>query len=138
MLMFDRVMDWLEAEPEGHEEGFGDHDTQVCVAALFYHMIAVDGVVTVAELKRLRDLLGERYALDDSQLGALTREGEVSDRESAGLFPFTVILNREMELGERRKVYDQLTTLAMADGELHELERDMLEHVRALLKLDSG
>jgi len=29
MLMFDRVMDWLEAESEGHEEGFGDHDTQV-------------------------------------------------------------------------------------------------------------
>ncbi len=134
--MFNRVMDWLEAEPDGHVEGFGDHDTQVCVAALFYHMIAIDGVVTMDELERLRALLRQRYQLDDTQLAALTREGKDSDEDSAGLFPFTVILNREMDLAERQNVLDQLTTLAMADGELHVLERDMLDHVRTLLKLE--
>ena len=66
--------------------------TQVCVAALFYHMIAIDGVVTMDELERLRALLRQRYQLDDTQLAALTREGKDSDEDSAGLFPFTVIL----------------------------------------------
>ena len=102
----------------------------------FNHMIAIDGVVTMDELERLRALLRQRYQLDDTQLAALTREGKDSDEDSAGLFPFTVILNREMDLAERQNVLDQLTTLAMADGELHVLERDMLDHVRTLLKLE--
>ncbi len=134
--MFERVMDWLEAaEPFEHEQGFGDHDIQVCVAALFYHMIAIDGVVTDDERQQLHSLLQERYDLDETQLEQLTLDGEENDRQSAGLFPFTVILNRQLNAAERQTVFDQLHHLAMADGELHELEQGMLDHVKVLLKL---
>ncbi len=134
--MFDRVMDWLEAaEPLDHKQGFGDHDIQVCVAALFYHMIAIDGVVTDEERAQLHALLLERYELDEAQLAQLTLDGEENDRLSAGLFPFTVILNRQLNAAERRTVFDQLQQLAMADGELHDLEQGMLDHVKVLLKL---
>lgn len=87
-------MDWLADEPLRHEQGFDDHEIRVCIAALFYHMIAVDGEVTTAERQQLREILSQRYQLSDNQLAALEREGEESDKESAGLFPFTVILNR--------------------------------------------
>lgn len=133
--MFQRVMDWLADAPDAHEPGFGDHDIRVCVAALFYHMVAVDGVVTEQEKADLEQLLSQRYQLNTSQIQTLAREGEQSDRESAGLFPFTVILNRQMEKHERQLVFDQLQQLAMADGELHELEQSMLNHVAVLLKL---
>ena len=134
--MFDRVMDWLADEPLRHEQGFDDHEIQVCVAALFYHMIAIDGEVTDAERQQLRSLLAQRYRLSETQLAALEREGEESDKGSAGLFPFTVILNRQLTSDERQMVYDQLKQLAMADGSIHDLEQAMLDHVKILLKLE--
>ena len=133
--MFDRVMDWLAAEPENHDEGFADHDIQVCVAALFYHMIAVDGEVTQSERQGLRRLLSNRYRLDETQLSMLEAEGAETDLQSAGLFPFTVILNRQLGVDERLVIYQQLQQLARADGELHELEKQMLDHMKVLLKL---
>ena len=133
--MFERVMDWLEAEPDGVSEGFEMHDIQVAVAALFYHMIAIDGVVKPEEARRLKELLKRRFKLESEQIAALAVEGEASDKHSAGLFPFTVILNRELDEKQRKRVFKQLENLAMADGTLHPLEEDMLAHVRNLLKL---
>ncbi|MEP1089006.1 MAG: TerB family tellurite resistance protein [Rhizobiaceae bacterium] len=129
-------MNWLADEPLRHEQGFDDHDIQVCVAALFYHMIAVDGEVTEVERQQLHTLLSQRYQLTDHQLGVLEQEGEASDKDSAGLFPFTVILNRQLDEHERWKVYGQLKQLAEADGTVHDLEQGMLDHVNILLKLD--
>ncbi len=136
--MFDRVMDWLETattEPAGQDHGFGDHDIQVCVAALFYHMVAIDGIVTDEERLQLCELLSVRYQLDDHQLAQLALDGEVSDKKSAGLFPFTVILNRQMDKAQRQTVFDQLQQLARADGVVDDLEQGMLDHVKVLLKL---
>jgi len=133
--MFQRVMDWLADAPDAQDLGFGDHDIQVCVAALFYHMVAIDGVVTEQERDDLEQILSKRFHLDETQIATLAMEGEQSDRDSAGLFPFTVILNRQMDRQERQLVFDQLQQLAMADGEMHELEQSMLNHVAVLLKL---
>ena len=136
--MFDRVMDWLETattEPATRGKGFGDHDIQVCVAALFYHMVAIDGVVTDEERQQFCDLLAQRYQLDDTRLAQLALDGEESDRRSAGLFPFTVILNRQLDMAQRQLVFDQLQQLARADGVVDDLEQDMLDHVKILLKL---
>ena len=136
--MFDRVMDWLETatgEPAGKGHGFGDHDIQVCVAALFYHMVAIDGVITVEERQQFLDLLSQRYSLNDPQLAQLALDGEETDRQSAGLFPFTVILNRQLDRIQRQQAFDQLQQLARADGVVDELEQGMLDHVKVLLKL---
>jgi uncharacterized tellurite resistance protein B-like protein len=133
--MFQRVMDWLADEPVGHDQGFADHEIRICVAALFYHMIAVDGEVTEGEKRQLRQLLLERYRLNDHQLIQLERDGEESDRGSAGLFPFAVILNHQMDQRQKQQVFDQLKLLAMADGKVHDLEQGMLDHVQVLLKL---
>ena len=129
-------MDWLADEPLRHEQGFADHEIRICIAALFYHMIAVDGEVTAVERQQLRQILSQRYQLSDGQLAALEQQGEESDKESAGLFPFTVILNRQLNPEQRLKVYDQLEQLAMADGNIHDLEQGMLDHVKILLKLE--
>ncbi len=133
--MFQRVMDWLEAEPEGQEEGFDDFDVRLSIAALFYHMIAVDGKVTTEETDRLDKLLKRRFNLNKEQLAQLELAGEQADRSSAGLFPFTVILNRELNERQRKQVLEQLMQLAEADGHVDLLELDLLEHVKILLKL---
>lgn len=133
--MFDRVMHWLESDPAGHDAGFDEHDVRVAIAALFYHMIAIDGVVKENECAQMRALLTKKFSLSENQLKLLSKEGEDRDRSSAGLFPFSIILNRELPVEERVQVIRQLSELAEVDGEIHPLEASMIEHMRALLKV---
>lgn len=133
--MFDRVLSWLESPGENEERHFDDQDIRVAVAALFYHMVAVDGEVTEIESQRLGNLLRERFGLNHSQLAQLSQEGQNVDQDSAGLFPFAIILNREYSEDQRRDILSRLEALAQADGVVHPLEAAMVDQMRLLLKL---
>lgn len=133
--MFDRVMAWLEADASVSDQGFSSDTVRLAIASLFYHMIAADGVVRNSEKDRMRHLLKERFELSDERLDRLEGEAQKMDQDTAGLFPFTVVLNRELTEAERRKVLDQLDILALVDGELHPYEDVVLGHVKKLLQL---
>ncbi|MEL7400796.1 MAG: TerB family tellurite resistance protein [Pseudomonadota bacterium] len=133
--MFDRVMHWLEAEPTSEDDGFSSSTVRLCVASLFYHLIAADGEVKLSEQQRMRSLLQTRFGLSDETVNRLEKEAEESDESTAGLFPFAVILNRELDQSERERVVEQLRSLALADGVLHPRESSVIDHVKQLLKL---
>jgi len=133
--MFDRVMDWLEAEADGQGAGFSDDTVRLSIASLFYHLIAADGEITTMEKHRMRRLLQSRYGMDDDRVAALEADAQASDETTAGLFPFTIVLNRELNAEERQQVIDQLHSLAMADGVLHPSEASVIEHLKRLLKV---
>ena len=133
--MFERVMTWLSKDSILDGPEFEDNDIRLATAALFYHVIAADGRIRPVERAKFRTTLRERFDLDRAQLDALEQQGQEADINSPGVFPFTVILNRGLDQGERERVFAYLESLAMADGFLHELERDFLEHVKMLLKL---
>ena len=127
--MFDKVMDWLE---EGGEVNASD-DVQVAVAALYYHMITVDGEMLRSEVDAFAHLLKNRFNLDDDQLEALSVKGIEANSESAGLFPFTVILKRDLDRDQHQQVLAALRQLADADGSRHELETRMIDDIAELL-----
>jgi len=131
--MFDRIVSKLENPAGGFE--YSSEDVQSAVAALYYHMIAVDGVVRFAELERLQRVLKKQFNLNDEQVHDLMKRGRSSDSESPGLFPFTVVLNRQMDVEKRRDVLKHLTSLARADGHKHPLEIDLLDNIGELLKV---
>lgn len=129
-------MQWLEAEPGDKSEGFTDQEIRVAIAALFYRIIVVDGEIKHSEKVRLREILRERFGLDNEQIDGLSRDGKDADENAAGVFTFTIVLNRELDVLERNRVFSQMQALAMADGEVHPLESDLLQHVKGLLRLD--
>ncbi len=43
--MFDQIIEWLEDASHGEKHGYSARDVQTAVAALYYHMISVDGIV---------------------------------------------------------------------------------------------
>ncbi len=131
--MFDKVVEWLE---DADEEAYSDRDVRTAVAALYYHMISVDGHVSLREIDRFLTILKEQFALSDDQARELTRRGVQQEGESAGLFPFTAILNREFDDAKRRNVLRHLHELADSDGARDPLERDLLQHIQTMLKLD--
>lgn len=133
--MFDRLIKLLENDIAGVYTT-DPLETASAVAALYFHMIAADGVVTTAEIERFRTSLQQQFDLDDEQLNEVVTRGAQEDRASPGLFPFTSIVNSKMDTPAKAEVMRRLHELAGADGQIHETEQDMLAHVERLLLLD--
>ncbi|MEL6752147.1 MAG: TerB family tellurite resistance protein [Pseudomonadota bacterium] len=135
--MFDRIIALLEEDDRSGETAYDTIDIASAVAALYFHMIAADGIVTTAEIDRFRTMLREQFDLDDEALDQVVTRGAQEDRSSPGIFSFTAILNREMDADARAGILERLAELANADGEVDPLEADMLAHVSKLLRLDA-
>ena len=134
--MFNRVVEWLEAEPGEGAHSFGAMDVRIATAALFHHIIASDGAMTYMERFWLEGVLRNQFGLDERECELLMEVAGSSDDASPGLYPFTAILNRELAEAERRAVMAKLMELAFADGRVGATEAAELERIRALLKLD--
>lgn len=132
--MFDRVLSVLGVSGQDYTA----KDVAAAVAALYFHMISADGIIKSEELDEFNKLLGEQFDLSQDELNKIVEKGMQEDRSSPGIFPFTVILNREFDKATREQIVDRLEQLAEIDGEVHPLEGDMLEHVRRLLNVSAG
>lgn len=133
--MFDVLIKMLEGSPEEARKGYSEREIGTAVTALYYRMIAVDGVLTPDEVERMRSIVQEQFKVDGEKLDAFVEEGILADRDSPALFPFTAILNREFSVRQRREILQRLTELAEADGGVEKVEQDLLEHVASLLHL---
>ena len=135
--MFDRIIAALEDDGINRANGtYEKQDIVAAVAALYFHMIAADGVVTMDEIAHFRQLLHEQFDLSQDELDQVVTQGAQEQRDSPGLFPFTAILNRELDGQEKANILLKLQELANADGTLDPLEAEMLAHVSRLLRLD--
>jgi uncharacterized tellurite resistance protein B-like protein len=133
--MFDKVIQYLESLSAGEAVRFADEDRNLAVAALFYHMIAVDGIIKPIEKVRFHSLLEEKFGLTAKRLAKFSDKASEADLRSAGLFPFTSIINHECTLAEKLEIVEQMRSLAQSDGECHPLEAQLIRNVAELLKL---
>lgn len=132
--MFDRLIAVLKKGATN--DGFGDEDIASAVTALYFHMIAVDGVLTPEEMHGFRDLLHQQFGFESDVLDAAVERGIEELKDSQSIFPFTSILNREFSDEQKIAMIDHLNHLAHVDGEFHPLEVDLIDHVGRLLHLE--
>ncbi len=133
--MFDRVIQYLESLGAGKVDSFATEDRNLAVAALFYHMIAVDGVVKPIEKLQFHSLLEKKFGLTAERLARFSEKATEMDLRSSGLFPFTSIINHECSYEEKLEIVEQMRNLAQSDGECHPLESQLIRNVEELLKL---
>ena len=136
--MFDKVVDWLEDTSQGSDQGYADRDVRAAVAAIYYHMITLDGIVSLGEMQRFTSILKRQFRLSEEKVHELVKRGVDWEKNSPGLFPFTVILNHEMSDKKRRLVLKRLAERADSDGHRSSIEVELLDHIRQLLKLDES
>ena len=136
--MFDKVIQYLESLSAGKSHGFAADDRNLAIAALFYHMIAVDGIIKPVEKMRFHEILEQKFGLGSNQLAAFSLRASEADLRSSALFPFTSIINHECTLAEKAEIVQQMKTLAQSDGECHPLEAQLIENIEELLKLSSS
>lgn len=123
----------------GHDRAAGltRDDPRVAAAALFFHVMDADGVVSDSERRKLRDVVAKAYQLRGGELEAVLSAGRKADDEAIDLYAFTSVLKRHLDTDQRVKFVELLWELVYADGERHELEENVVWRISELLGISS-
>lgn len=115
----------------------GEDELQLAAAALLFHVVAVDGVVSVEEREMLSSLLGRRFELDPAETQSLVKAAENADAEAVDLYGFTSVLKRTLEQSDRERIIEMMWKLVYSDGSVHEFEDNAVWRVAELLAVPS-
>ncbi|MCE7027970.1 TerB family tellurite resistance protein [Jiella avicenniae] len=133
--MFEQIKEFFRSVAAGEESGEDgrEHQVRVASAALLFHIIEADGIVTDDERRRLIGVLGEEFGLSVAEAERLAGEGKRADQQSVDLYQFTSVLKRELGEDHRIRFVELLWEVTYADGEVHELEDNLIWRISELL-----
>lgn len=136
--MLDKLREFFQGTTteEMNPVAFDASDLQLAQAALMFHVIAADGIVHDEERDRLCHILETRYSLTRSEAEQLIEEAQRADLEAIDLYKFTSTLKRQLEHDERLALIENLWEMVYADGEIHELEDNVVWRIAELLAID--
>ena len=111
-------------------------DPKLAAAALMVHVIAADGRIDQAEEERLRAILQDHYA-EGGDVDALVAQAKEAQEQAIDLYGFTAVLKNHFDESERLALVEDLWEMVYADGELHEMEDNVVWRVAELLSITS-
>ncbi len=109
---------------------------QLAAAALMFAIMDADGYRDAAELEKLESTLASYFAIEGAALQELVWKGEAAEAEAVDLYQFTSVLVKLPE-DERLHLLELLFEVVYADGELHELEDNMVWRIAELLGIST-
>jgi uncharacterized tellurite resistance protein B-like protein len=112
---------------------FDENDYRLAAAALLIHVMTIDGNETVAEQRKLHDLLKRQFELDDDAVDELIEAASTADREAVDLYAFTSIINRSLDEEGRKRLVRMMWEMVYADGRMNEFEDNVLWRASDLL-----
>ncbi|MGH6796680.1 MAG: TerB family tellurite resistance protein, partial [Methylocella sp.] len=133
--MFD-ALKGLIAEVSGAEapaRSFGEEDYRLAAVALLINVANADGQTDLAERRRLKTIIAERFGLDTKAVSELIATAEQSDRAAVDFYHFTSVLKRALDDDGRQKIVEMLWDIAFADGVADEFEENTIWRIAELL-----
>jgi uncharacterized tellurite resistance protein B-like protein len=132
--MLDRLKTFFGSLTDGTQKAkLGPDDPLVAAAALMFHVMEADGESAASEHKRLREVLAEAYQLSHGDVERIIAAGDRAHREAIDLFSFTSVVNRGLDDNAKIEFVGLLFEMVYADGELHELEDNVVWRVAELI-----
>lgn len=134
-MMFEAFRDFLQTigKDETARDAVGADDLRVATAALLFHIIGADGIVTDDERAKMRALLAQEFGLDPAEADRIAEAGREADAGAVDLYQFTSVLKARMEAEHRVRFVEMLWEVTYADGEVHELEDNLIWRISDLL-----
>ena len=126
------VMRQIAGEPRRVQDE-GPDELILAVAALLFHVIDADGVVTEEERKRLIGVLVSDYGLSSAEAERVAEAGRAANDEAVDLYRFTSLLKTRLDEAARIRFVEELWEVTFADGQVHELEDNVIWRVSDLL-----
>jgi len=135
--MFDNILGFLERMASGSGEAkFSADEKNIAITALLFRVIPVDGIIRTVEREQLRAIMTDELGIPDGHIEQLIKKAREEHAETAGLFPFTSIINRSCSDSEKAEVVREMHQIAMSDGEYHEMEQGLIERAADLLHVE--
>jgi uncharacterized tellurite resistance protein B-like protein len=133
--MFEQFLTFLEGLGGSRkaEGGFDASDPRVAAAALLYAVMDADGNRLEEERAALSRELSEYFGEDERALQDVLAAGEDAEGGSVDLYQFTSVLLRALDADRRLAFVEAVWEVVYADGELHELEDNLVWRMCELL-----
>jgi len=135
--IFKRYMEHLEVGAGVQAVPFSDRDAAESIAILLKQMVLADGVEREEELGAALAILRKRYARELEAYSDVPLADSIEIMENSGhesIFPLCRILLKTLDAVELAKLRSQLVEIALADGELHPYEKDLLDLFDQLIR----
>jgi uncharacterized tellurite resistance protein B-like protein len=136
--MFDSLRHFLadfSGAPAKRE--FGEDDYRLAAVALLIHLAEADGAIDAQEKIRLKEIIEQNFGLDAQATARLIAIAEQSDHEAVDFYHFTNVIKRALDEDGRLKIIEMMWELAFADGQLHELEDNIVWRVAELIGISN-
>jgi uncharacterized tellurite resistance protein B-like protein len=137
--MLDRIQAFLHTlTAPHHAQEFAPDDPRVAFVALCFQVMEADGNISPKEQQKFRDLLRERYDLDEPRLKALIEAGHQAGSEAVDYYRFTSDLRRYLvNEDDRVELLGILWDIVYADGQRSEIEDHVIWRIADLLGVAS-
>ncbi len=134
-MMFEAFREFLQTigKDVAATDASGADDLRVATAALLFHVIGADGIVTDEERTKMRAVLAKEFQLDPAEAAKIAEAGREADAGAVDLYQFTSVLKARMEAEHRVRFVEMLWEVTYADGEVHELEDNLIWRISDLL-----
>ena len=106
---------------------------QMATAALMVEMLHVDEQVSGEEDDKLRQILKQRFKLDNLEIESLIDIAHAEKHEATDYYAFTSLINTHYTQQQKIKLVEDLWQLAYADDRLDKYEEHLLRRLSDLL-----
>ena len=120
---------------DGAERRFEETDYRLAAAALLVHAAQIDGAMSPPEREKLREVVKQRFSLDDADADELIEQATAAEQEAVDLYKFTARLNRMLDEKGRARVIEMMWQVAYADGAATEFEDNLIWRAADLLNV---
>ena len=124
-------------DASGDKGPIGEEELRLAVAALLFHVIAVDGIASGDERAALASVLKQRFDLDPDATASLVEAAENAEAEAVDLYGFTSVLKARLDAADRERIVAMMWKLVFADGSVHEFEDNVVWRVAELIGVPS-
>ena len=138
--MLDGLRQFIADVVSPHASGnraLDENGYQMAATALLIHVISLDGEPSELERRKLHSLIESRFALDPGTADQLIRSATLVEGEAVDLYHFTSVIMREVDEEGRLRIVEMMWELVYADGEVSEVEDNVLWRAADLLAISS-
>lgn len=135
--MFQRLKSLFFEGARVDDVGIDVDDRQLAEAALMFHVISADGVVSENEREAINDRVAARFGLSEEETAELVTAARRADAEAVDLYRFASLLKRELDYEQRLNFIRELWEMVFADGVVHEVEDTIVWRVAQMLDVDT-
>jgi uncharacterized tellurite resistance protein B-like protein len=119
------------------DRAFDDTGYRLAATALLIHVISLDGEPSEVEKRKLHSLLESSFGLDPGAADQLIASATLVEGEAVDLYHFTSVIMRSVNEEGRLRIVEMMWELVYADGQVSELEDNVVWRAADLLAVSS-